>query len=130
MRTILFLVCLFLLVFSKQKSAFACSSYSNPSSFSTNQHITKNIQLDFTNDNSTIILIEDTELEDEYQGYNELNKYQNNSISLKNHQLPLFWFLQKISLAALNCYNNFSKNNSLFSANSTPIYITIRVIKI
>ncbi len=131
MRGFIYLIILSATLFCKQTLAYE-TLHLKLNTYSQTQNITNKKQQTCINDNSPLLIIEDTDLDlkDEFQGGNLLNSNVKNSFTTKTFLSNSYLFLQSTRLESLKIHNNYFKSNPTFCPNSNPIYIVIGVFKI
>jgi hypothetical protein len=125
----LFIASLFFLLFGRQNHTFAsthCNRICYVSVKNNPQKLQQKIPL---NDNS-IVIIEETDVEEETTGCDEFKNGNQNKHSSQNNFYFNKGFLKKHQSCVLNYYYNNLPSLPTFCANSTSIYIIISVFRI
>jgi hypothetical protein len=100
------------------------------SSFSSNQHFVKNQQNSILSNEQSITLFEENDFdqEEDYHSGDD-SKPKNKTFSVSKNNFLSNNYHNEATLFALNNYTRF-KFFELFCPNTTPIYITLRVLRI
>lgn len=129
MKSFLFIASLFFLLFGRQNHTFASTHYNRTCCVllkNNQQKLQQNIPL---TDNS-IVIIEETDVEEETTGCDEFKNGNQNKHSSENNFYLNKGFSKKHQYCILNYYYNNLPSLPTFCANSTSIYIIISVFRI
>lgn len=96
------------------------------------QNLTKNKPLQFSNDDQTITLFDeiDLDLEEDYHSRDDANDGNKTILFSDKYNLSNRWYSSQAILFVLNYFNNRFETSPPFLGNSYPIYISQRVLRI
>jgi len=131
-RIVVFFVSLCFLLLGGGHYLHAAGTYNNHIPNSPTQLLTKNqqVKLTRTDQGSTIIEDADLDLDEEYHSGNNLKDPGTNKLFATKDSLLNGWYLRLSHLFIANHYYKCFKNFPPFCGNSSPIYITQRVLRI
>lgn len=108
------------------RSSYASSSHASP------HHASKSRHLKFTNTDQGVFVIGDTDLDldEEHLSGDDHNDTGSNELFIRQHGLLAKWYLSFFPLLILSDQHKHLKPSTSFCGNSSPIYITQRVLRI
>ena len=131
MRAIIFHISLFILLFSGGNSYCATVNHHSNTN-GTTQHFHKNHKSTFNHKNhfGTLTNNVDFDLEDDFSTNDDVKTVGKNKFIDLKYKLSLGSFITETNLISLNHSSKRFKNSSPLFGNTTPIYISLQVLRI
>jgi hypothetical protein len=131
MRIIVFFISLFFLLLNGEQPSYA-STQGKKTNYSSNQTSFQTKQIQFSSDNRNLTLFDETDLnlEEEYQHNDDFEKSPENKFVTTKHNSFNGLYDSKSDQILLNYYKKHHQIFHSLCGNSSPIYISQRVLRI
>lgn len=129
MRIRIFFICLFFILLGGLHNFYAGTIHRS-TSYCSIQNLTKKCQITITNEDHSVVIIEDIDVEEEFQGGRDIKDDKENKFFAGKYTLLNTLYSEHYRQFILNNYDKYFKIFLPLSGKSCPIYITQRVLRI